>query len=463
MAASTSAARLGQALKERLRGAVIDRDHPDYHEARRVWNGLIDRYPAVIARCADREDVVAAVGVAREHRPQLSVRGGGHQIAGSAVIDDGLVIDLSAMKEVVVDPAAKTVRAQGGVTWGELDRATQRFGLATPGGEVSTTGIAGFTLGGGMGLIMRAHGLACDALRSIEIVTADGKVLRASATQHPELFWAARGGGRGLGVVTELEFNLVSLGPEVYVAQVFYPFEDAASVFRAWQRSALVFADTVTPQYMLWAVPPDPAIPEELHGRKTAVVIGLYAGQAEQGEEVLAPLRQLGRPLFDLSGILPYTTMQSSVDEVFPAGGRYYMKSHFTDELGDGALGLMLDRYARSPSADALVAIRTMGGAVARVAQRDSAYAHRSAKLNVSIDIGWHDPALDARNIGWARGLWDALRPHATGGVYVNFSGLDDEADELRGAIFGTSLERLAQVRASYDPEGLFAGAALRQ
>jgi FAD/FMN-containing dehydrogenase len=450
------------ALRSELSGDVIDRAHPAYDDARRVWNGLIDRYPAVMARCVDTADVVAAVRVAREHGPAVSIRGGGHQIAGSGVCDDGLVIDLSAMKGIEVDRAAGTVRAGGGVTWGELDRATQPYGLATPGGEVSTTGVAGFTLGGGMGLVMRAHGLACDNIRSVEIVTADGAVRTASRDEHPELFWAVRGGGRGLGVVTSFELELHPLGPDVAVAMVFYPYDDAEQILRRWPDVVRAMPDTITPELALWSVPPDPSIPAEMHGTKVVIAQGVYAGPADGGAREFAPLQTLATPLLDASGTMPYVAIQSSLDELFPAGGRYYMKSHFVDELSDGAIAAILDHDARRPTPESLIVIRSLGGAVSRVGPDESAYPHRSARFNVSIDAGWTDPGLDDTAIAWARQTWDALQPFATGGVYINFSGLDDEADRLRDAVFGLSQERLADVRAVYDPDGLFSGAARR-
>ncbi|MGZ8751301.1 MAG: FAD-binding oxidoreductase, partial [Pseudonocardia sp.] len=243
------------ALRAGLRGDVIDKSHRGYDEARQVWNGLIDRHPAVIARCADTADVVEAVRVARRHRPTVSIRGGGHQVAGTAVCDDGLVIDLSPMRAVHVDPVARTARVQAGATWGEVDRATQLFGLAVPGGEVSQTGVAGLTLGGGMGVLQRAHGLSCDNLRSLKIVTADGAVRTASREEHPDLFWAARGGGRGLGVVTSFEFDLHPLGPQVAVTNVFYPYDDAGQVLRAWRDLAPQLPQTVSPQFVLWSLP----------------------------------------------------------------------------------------------------------------------------------------------------------------------------------------------------------------
>jgi hypothetical protein len=453
---------LSGALAAALRGEVIGPAHPDYDAARRVWNGLIDRYPAVIARCADVDDVVHAVRLAREHRPVLSIRGGGHQIAGSAVCDDGMVIDLSAMKGIEVDPGARTVRAQAGVTWGELDRATLPFGLATPGGEVSTTGIAGFTLGGGMGLLMRAYGLACDNLRAVEIVTADGQVRTASAEQNPDLFWAIRGGGRGIGVVTTFEFALHPLGPEVAVAQVCYPYDEARRILQGWPTLVRSLPESVSPELALWSIPPDPSIPEELHGQPVVIVNGLFAGPAADGMPVLEPLRTLTKPLLDASGIMPYVDVQSSLDALFPAGGRYYMKSHFLNELSEPAIDALLEWDRRRPTPESLIVLRSLGGAVGRVSPAQSAYPHRSAIFNLSIDAGWSDAALDAVGIGWARHSWDALRPFATGGVYVNFSGLDDEAADLRAAVYGASAQRLAAVRAARDPEALFADAAAR-
>ncbi len=455
-----AAADLVAALRSRLRGEVIDPSHEAYDKARAVWNGLIDRRPAVIARCSDTADVVEAVRMAGTHRPLVSIRGGGHQVAGSAVCDDGLVIDLSAMKQVHVDPATRIARAQGGVLWGEFDHETQRHGLATTGGEVSTTGIAGFTLGGGMGLIMRAHGLACDTVRSVEIVTADGTVRTASGDEQPDLFWAVRGGGRGIGVVTSFEFDLYPIGPEVAFAQVIYDYDDAERVLRTFSRVAVDAPETVTPQLLVWTVPPDPAFPEELHNRRVVIAIGMYAGPPDEADAALAPLRTLATPVLDMSATAPYLELQRSFDEVFPTGGRYYMKSHFMDTLSDAAIAEFLEWDGKPGNPGALIAVRTLGGAVSRVGANESAYPHRSAAFNFSIDPAWTDPAMDERAIGWTRALWDALRPHALGGVYINFSGFGDDAEALGGATLGTSQQRLAAVRARYDPEGVFADAA---
>ena len=457
---SEAEAAMATALRAALRGEVIDRDHPNYDQARQVWNGLIDRRPAVIARCAGTADVVEAVRIAREHRPEVSIRGGGHQVAGSAVCDDGLVIDVSPMRGVHVDVAKRTVRVQAGATWADVDRETQLFGLVTPGGEVSTTGVAGFSLGGGMGFLMRKLGLACDNLRAVEIVTADGMVRTASRDEHRDLWWAARGGGRGLGVVTSFEFDLHPLGPDVAVAELLYPYEDGERLLKAWREVAAAAPETVAPEFGLWSVPPDPELPEELHGQRAVLVAGAYAGPPEESEAALAPLRRLGTPLVDLSGSVPYLHVQSELDELFAAGQRYYWKSHFLDELTDEAIRVLLACDAERPSPETLIVFRTLGGAIDRVSAEDSAYPHRGARFNLSLDGTWTDPTLDEAAIGWVRATWDAMKPFASGGVYVNFSGFAEEADELRGAVQGASLGRLEEVRRAYDPHGVFEAAA---
>jgi FAD/FMN-containing dehydrogenase len=415
----------------------------------------------VIARCHDAGDVIAAVRVAREHRPVVSVRGGGHQVAGSAVCDDGLVIDLSAMREVRVDPVARTARVAGGARWADVDRATQAHGLGAPGGEVSVTGVAGLTLGGGIGATMRAFGLSCDSLRSVEIVTADGTLRTAGGDEHPDLFWALRGGGRGLGVVTAFEFELHPLGPEVASALLLYPFADAEQVLRAWRDCAPKAPDAVTPEIGLWSIPPLPGIPAELHGEPVVFVAGLYAGPPADAAHALAPLRELGTPIADLSETGPYADAQSALDELFPPGGRYYWKSHFLDELSDAAIATTVECIAGRPTPESAIYIRTLGGAVARVGTNETAFAHRSAAFNLSVDAIWSDAERDGAAIEWARSTWDALAPHATGGIYLNFAGLGEDGD-VRAAALGGNAERLERIREAYDPHGLFAAAAQR-
>lgn len=446
-------------LRQRLSGHVIRRGDSAYDDARRVWNGLVDRHPAIIARCADTADVVEAVRLAAEFRPLVSIRGGGHQIAGSGVCDDGLVIDLSAMRDVRVDAAARSAHAQGGATWADVDQATAPHDLVTPGGEVSTTGIGGFTLGGGMGMLMRAWGLACDNLRSVEIVTADGVVRTASPEENADLFWAVRGGGRGIGVVTSFEFALHDMPARVPVVQVFYSMDDAERILRAWPSTVAATPEAVTPELILWSVPPAPEIPAELHGKPTAIVMGIHVGPPEDAATALAPLQGLGTVLVDASGDHLHVDVQASADPLFPTGGRYYMKSHFMNELNDATIATLLDAAATRPTPECLLVVRTLGGAIDRHSVEDSAFPHRNHRYNVSIDSGWTDPAMDRVGIGWARETWDSLAPFSSG-VYVNFSGLGEEADALRDAVYGSSMNRLAQVRRQYDPRGLFDAAA---
>jgi FAD/FMN-containing dehydrogenase len=448
-------------LRAALSGPVIAPGDAGYDEARRVWNGVIDRHPAVIARCLDTSDVVHAVRAAARHRPPVSIRGGGHQIAGSAVCDDGLVIDLTLMNSVAVDPAARTATVQGGARWADVDRATQAHGLVTTGGEVSATGVAGLTLGGGMGLLQRANGLACDNLLSVEIVTADGQVRTASETENPDLFWAVRGAGRGLGIVTSFTFGLHRFGPDAAVAQVIYPYEEAETAMRKWRDAVLTAPETVSPEAALWSIPPDPSIPEELRGTKVFMAAALFAGDPGESTDALEPYGRLGTPMIDQSGTLPYVDVQSAIDELVPDGGRYYFKSHFMNELTDEAIATLVACDEDRPTPLTLVVIRTLGGAVDRISTEASAYPHRGATFNLSIDCIWDDPADDERVVGWARDTWQRMRPYATGGVYMNFAGFENEDDVNRQATHGTDT-RLERVLRTYDPSGLFAGAAER-
>ncbi len=336
-------------LASTLRGTLLRSGDPDYEEARLVWNDLIDKRPALIARCAGVGDVIDSVNFARENDLLLAVRGGGHNVAGTAVCDGGLVIDLSTMRRTRVDPERRTVRAEGGATWADLDRETQVFGLATPGGEVSETGIAGLTLGGGIGLLRRKYGLSCDNLLSADVVSADGLLLTASETENADLFWGIRGGGGNFGVVTTFEYRLHSVGPEVMSAAVMYPFERARELLSAWRDYTEQAPDEVTSEVLLWSIPDIPDFPEELRGEPTVVVAGMYAGPAEVGEREVRPLREFGTPLVDLSGVQPYTAAQSDFDAFFPEGLLYYWKSLYR-HLDDEAIAAMVVHAEDRPS-----------------------------------------------------------------------------------------------------------------
>lgn len=463
---TTAVSQLDETVRHELRaavaGSVITPGDDDYDAARAVWNGLIDRHPGAIVRCTGTADVVAVLDVARRHRTEIAIRGGGHQVAGSGVCDGGIVIDLSEMNAVHVDVERRTAHVQAGARWRDVDRATQRFGLATTGGEVSDTGVAGLTLGGGMGLLHRAFGLSCDNVRSVEIVTADGVVRVAGPHEHPDLYWAARGAGRGIGVVTSFEFALHPLGPDVAVSWVLHPIDRAAEVARQWRELALAAPETITPQFLLWSVPPDPEIPTDLHGTPVAMTLALYAGDPAEAEPVLAPFAEIGEPLLDLSGVYPYVDLQSSMDALVPAGDRYLFKAHFVDDLDDQVIDRMAERYRGRPNDRSLIALRTMGGAIDRVSAAESAYPHRGRRFNLSIDGAWSDPADDDRAIEWVRSMWSSLRPFADGGVYVNFAGLDDEPDVTTTDTFG-DVARLTEIRAAYDPTGLFDAASARR
>jgi FAD/FMN-containing dehydrogenase len=456
--AAEAARGLRRALGANFSGDLIDPDHPEYDGARRVWNGLVDRRPALIARCSGTADVVHAVRVAAECRPAVSIRAGGHQVAGSAVCDGGLVIDLSMMRGAHVDPGTRTARVQGGVTMGQLDRETQVFGLVALGGDVTGTGVAGLTLGGGIGLLARAHGLSCDHLRSIEIVTADGHVRTADPHEHPDLLWAARGCGRGLGVVTSLHLALEALGPMVATVEVYYPGGRAESVLRAWRDATEALPETVTPMAVLRGLPRFRQVSSDLHDRPVVGVGAVYAGPPDEADAVLAPLRRLDDPVIDVSGVVRYEQVISPP----PGVTRAFMKSHFLDQLTDDAIRTLLDQETRRIGSGTEVVIRTLGGAVRRAPEELSAYPHRAARFNLNVNAMWREPGLDGAILDWCRSTWAAMRPHANGGVYLNFSGLADDAEAVRDAAYGASVARLDAIRRRYDPDGVFGLAARR-
>lgn len=445
-----------QSFAERLRGPLIHADHDDYDEARLVWNGLIDKRPALIARCFGTGDVVDAVDFAREHDLLVAVRGRGHNVAGNAVCDAGLVIDLSAMRGIHVDAQACTAYVQPGADWGDLDKETQLHSLVTPGGQVSMTGVAGLTLGGGMGYLRRKWGLSCDNLRSVEVVTADGRVVTASEAENEDLFWAVRGGGGNFGVVTSFEFQLHPLGPEIYAALTIYPFEEAGSVLRRWRDFALEAPDEVTLDAYVWGMPPLPGVPPESHWAPVVILAGLYAGPAEEGERALQPVGEMGTPIDDLSGRQPYVVMQSDLDALFADGQLYYWKSLFADRLSDEVIDEIVALAAEKPSPQCLFALRALGGAMGRVPEDATAYGNRDARFNISIDNTWQDPARTDEMIDWTRKAWADLREQTGGGVYVNFAGFGEESDALARAAYGANYDRLRQVKAAYDPDNLF-------
>jgi FAD/FMN-containing dehydrogenase len=441
-----------------LKGDLILPESDGYEAARLVWNGMIDRRPALIARCADVQDVVKAVNFAREHRLLVAVRGGGHNVAGLATCDGGLVIDLGALNDVEVNPEQKVARVGGGARWGDVDRATQVYGLATPGGVVSDTGVAGLTLGGGFGHLRNKYGLSCDNLLAAEVVTADGRVVRASASENPELLWGLRGGGGNFGVVTRFEFQLHPLGPEVFFCFVFHAGEQIEKAFRFYRDYSNRAPDEVSSIAFSGIFPPGAeAFPGEVHGRPFVAFAAVYAGAPADGKRVLAPLREFSSPLVDFSGQMPYTTAQAVLDEDYPAHElRYYWKSLNLLELSDKALAVVAEHAARQPSPYSTTDLWHVGGAVKRYGSEHGAFNGRHASFLLNPEANWVEADDDEANIRWVREFLDAMAPFSDGGRYLNFAGLQEEGQAMMQAAYGDHYERLARLKQKYDPGNLF-------
>ncbi|MFF7356668.1 MULTISPECIES: FAD-binding oxidoreductase [Streptomyces] len=441
-------------LETGLRGSVVRPGDAEYDQARAVWNGAHDKHPAVIVRCAGTADVIRAVEFARSQDLLVAVRGGAHSIAGFSTCDDGIVIDLSPMKGAVVDPARRRVVAQAGMTWGDLDHETQAFGLAVTGGLVSTTGIAGFTLGGGVGWLLRRHGLASDNLTAAEVVTADGRVVRAAPDEHPELFWALRGGGGNFGVVTSLEYQLHPVGPQVLAGLIVYPLEEARQVVTGWRALIGDAPDDLTTLVNLTTAPPLPFLPEEVHGTRVVAVLGMYAGDLAAGEAAVGPLRTLGTPVADVMGPMPYTAMQSLLDPLWAAGAPTYFTSAFI-EPSDAALDALLRRHLTTPTPFSELHLHQLGGAFARVPAEATAFSQREASVLCNVIARSPDRVgFDAR-VAWARGAREEIARHGHGAMYVNFTG-DAAEDKVRASYPDAVYERLVSVKDTYDPTNLF-------
>ncbi len=435
-----------EAFGASLGGALLRAGDAGYDEARSIFNGMIDRHPALIARCASPGDVVKAVTFAREHALIVSVRGGGHNVAGNAICDGGLMIDLTPMKGIQVDPAAQTVRAQGGLTWADFDRETQTFGLATTGGAISSTGIAGLTLGGGFGWIGRSYGRACDNLISADVVLADGSFVHASADENADLFWGLRGGGGNFGVVTSFEFRLHPVGP-MLGGMLVHPFERAGEVLRL-VRDFNQSAPDASSVFAALMTTPD--------GHKVVAILPCYNGPIEDGEALLKPLREFGPPLADLVAPMPYTQQQQLMDEGFPFGLQNYWKSEFLKSLSDEAIDLLVAQFAAVPSPLTAIVLEQFGGAYRRVASDENAFSHRDFDYNFVIISRWTDPAEADQNIQWSRDVWNAVQPYAAGVVYVNYlEGGEEGASRIKSAYAG-NYDRLAALKAKYDPTNFF-------
>lgn len=441
-------------LRASMRGDLCLSEEAGYEEARTIWNAMIDRRPSAIARCRGASDVIHAVRLARENQLLLSIRGGGHNIAGNAICEGGLVVDLSPMRSVRIDPESRTARVEPGVTLGEFDREAQAFGLATPLGINSTTGVAGLTLGGGFGWLSRKLGFTVDNLLAADVVTAEGQLVKASATDNPDLFWAIRGGGGNFGVITSFEFKLHPVGPQVVAGLIVHPFENARSILAGYRSVAAAAPDDLSVWVVLRKAPPLPFLPEAVHGREILVFAVCWAGDPAKADAALAQLRALGAPIADVIGPQPYTSWQTAFDPLLTPGAFNYWKSHNFIALSDGLLDALVAAVGRLPTDECEVFIGQLGGASSRVAKDATAYPHRDANFVMNVHTRWRQKADEKRSIAWARELFAAAAPHATGGVYVNFMP-EDERERTAGA-YGTNYERLTALKAKYDPENLF-------
>jgi FAD/FMN-containing dehydrogenase len=431
-------------LRGSLRGELLRPGEEGYDGARRVWNGMIDRRPALILRCAGVADVIAAVNFARHHQLLVSVRGGGHNVAGKAVCEGGLMIDLSRMNSIHVDPGRRTARVAGGATLGALDHETQVFGLATTAGIVPGTGVAGLTLGGGVGRLARKYGLACDNLLSVDLVTADGQFLRASYSENADLFWGVRGGGGNFGVVTSFEYQLYPVGPTVLGGPVIYPLDQAREVLKFYDEYARAAPEEFDADAILLTTP---------EGDRVLAISVCYIGPIAEGERFLQPFRTLGTPVADQIGPIPYTQLQASGEVFFPADLHYYWKTHFLGEIGEDAIDAVVAHFATVPSPRSLVAFQQYGGAVGRVGRTETAFWHRDAQYDFIPTSIWTDPTESDKHIQWVRQLWDMMKPFARG-VYVNNLGEEGE-DQVRVA-YGDNYERLVTLKTKYDPTNFF-------
>jgi FAD/FMN-containing dehydrogenase len=440
-----------ESLRGALRGEALQPGDEGYEVARHIYNGMIDRHPRLIVRCAGVADVMATVNFAREHGLGVSVKGGGHGVAGNSLCDDGVVIDLALMRSVRVDPVRRTVRAEGGCRWRDVDHETQAFGLATTGGTISDTGIGGLTLGGGIGWLARKHGLSCDNLLSVDLVTADGRFLTASATENQDLFWAVRGGGLA-GVVTSFEYQLHPVST-ILGGLILYPVDQAAELLRFHREFSATAPDELTTIVMFVTAPPAPFVPEHLHGAPMVAVVGAYCGALEEGERVVAPLKQFGPPALDLFGPMPYGALQTMLDEAAPIGIPNYWKSETLRELSDGMIETLVARNASRPAPFSMIHVIPLSGAPSRVGGDETAFAHREPSYIIHVIGIWQDPAQNAQHIAWVRDTWSAIQP-ASIGTYLNFTN-DDDAGKLRSA-YGANYERLAAIKRQYDPTGLF-------
>lgn len=441
-------------LRSKVKGQIVLPGDPNYDEVREIWNAMIDRRPAVIIQCAEADDVPHAIAFARENGLEISIRGAGHNIAGNAVCEGGLMIDFSTMKNVRVDVEKKHAYVEPGATLADFDDAVQKHGLATPVGINSTTGISGLTLGGGFGWLTRKYGMTIDNLFSADVITADGKKIRASENENADMFWAIRGGGGNFGVVTQYEFKLHPVGPEILAGLLVFPFEQAKQVLTQYRE----FVESAPEELNVWVVlrqaPPLPFLPEDVHGKEVVVLPIFYAGDVAEGKKLIEPLRRFGDPHGEHIGAQPYTEWQKAFDPLLTPGARNYWKSHNFTELSDGALNSMIEFASKLPSPQCEIFIGLIAGAANRVPADAMAYGHRAAKFVLNVHGRWDEAADDDRCIAWARAFFEASAPYASAGAYVNFM-TEDESDRVAAA-YSANYARLVQIKKQYDPENVF-------
>ena len=454
----TAQAYLDEAVMTQLRleflGELIRPDDPTYDEVRQVYNGMIDKRPALIARCVGEADVIAAVNFGREQNLLIAVRGGGHNGAGLGTCDDGLVIDLSLMKGVQVDPDRREVRVEGGCTWGDVDKATHPFGLAVPTGFISTTGVGGLTLGGGLGYLTRRYGLTIDNLLEVDIVLADGTLITANAQENPDLFWAVRGGGGNFGVVTSFLFRGNPVGTTVYGGPIFWPLEHAGEVMRFWRDLILTGPEELNGWFGFHTVPPVEMFPQEHHLKKMAVVTWCYTGNLEQAEQIFKPIREVAPPAMDFAGPIPIPALQSMFDGLYPPGLQWYWNADFFTDLSDEVVELHVQYADQLPSVHSTMHLYPINGAAHRVGKSDTAWSYREANFAQVIVGVDPDPANNPRTIAWSKEYWRKMHPYSAGGAYVNMM-MDEGQDRVKAA-YRENFPRLAQVKAKYDPQNLF-------
>jgi FAD/FMN-containing dehydrogenase len=446
-------------LRAGMRGRLLLPGEPDYDQARVIFNGMFDRRPALIVRCRGVADVIDTVQFARRHHLLTAIRAGGHSVAGNSMCDEGLVIDLSQMTGVYVDHKRRVARIQGGATWADVDRETQAFGLATPGGIVSHTGVAGLALNGGIGWLRNKHGLTCDNLVSADVITADGAVITASASEHADLFWALRGGGGNFGVVSSFEFALHPVGPTVATVFSMYPIAATRDVLRRWREWVASAPEEASTEIVTWTAPPAPGLPDSVHDQEVVIAAGVYAADPQEGMRVLQPLREFGKPLGEIAAAIPYRSVQSAFDAMLPNTGKViaYWKSLYLDNLADATIEIMADRAENRSSPSTMVFVQHLGGAVRRVGPKETAFPTRDAPFVLNFMGDWRDPCETPQHVAWVREAWNRLAPHSTGAAYLNYLGIEErDAEMLVRSAFGSNFDRLVEIKTKYDPTNLF-------